>query len=178
MIVELFVAAIAAFIWMNAGDIHSVVAQLAFNAMLIASVTTLVFNANPLLRYDGYYILSDFWEIPNLRQKSTEYALGLIKRHIFRSSSSTRSRRRCNAFWLFSTRLLLDLPRFVGLVILLIVAYEIPVIGPLMAISGIATWFLVPVFKTLKYLAIDPELHRKRRGRSRFQSPCWRPSSW
>jgi len=51
---------------------------------------------------------------------------------------------------------------FVGFVILLIVAYELPVIGPLMAISGIATWFLVPVFKVTKYLGTDPELHRKR----------------
>ncbi len=45
----------------------------------------MVFNANPLLRYDGYYILSDITEIPNLRQKSTsvlsrklgEWLLGL-----------------------------------------------------------------------------------------------------
>ena len=29
-------------------------------------------NGNPLLRFDGYYILMDTLEIPNLRQKSTE----------------------------------------------------------------------------------------------------------
>jgi hypothetical protein len=63
---------------------YPLVHQLAYNAMFIASVSTLLFNANPLLRYDGYYILSDFLEIPNLRQKSMEYTLGLIKRHIFR----------------------------------------------------------------------------------------------
>ena len=39
--------------------------------MFVCSVSTLIFNANPLLRYDGYYILSDITEIPNLRQKST-----------------------------------------------------------------------------------------------------------
>ena len=55
--------------------------------MLVASVTTIIFNANPLLRYDGYYILSDYLEIPNLRQKSTEYALGLLKRHVFREKA-------------------------------------------------------------------------------------------
>ena len=45
--------------------------NLCLNVMFISSVTTIVFNANPLLRYDGYYILSDLTEIPNLRQKAT-----------------------------------------------------------------------------------------------------------
>ena len=163
MIVELFFAACAAFVWMNAGDIHGIVSQLAFNAMLIASVTTLVFNANPLLRYDGYYILSDFWEIPNLRQKSSEYALGLIKRHVFNVKLQQPLPPPLQRVWLFVYAVLSSIYRaFVGLVILMIVAYEIPVIGPLMAISGIATWFMVPCYKLFKYLAIDPELHRKR----------------
>ena len=40
--------------------------------MFICSVSTVMFNGNPLLRFDGYYILMDILEIPNLRQKSTE----------------------------------------------------------------------------------------------------------
>ena len=163
MIVELFVASIAGFVWYFTGDINSIVAQLAFNAMLIASITTIVFNANPLLRYDGYYILSDFLEIPNLRQKSTEYSLGLIKRHIFRIKSPQPLPPPLQRFWLFTYAIASSIYRaFVGLVILLIVAYELPVIGPLMAISGVATWFLVPVFMVVKYLATDGELQRKR----------------
>jgi putative peptide zinc metalloprotease protein len=163
MIVELFIASIAAFIWVSVGDIHSITAQLAFNAMLIASVTTVIFNANPLLRYDGYYILSDYLEIPNLRQKSSEYSLGLIKRYVFRVKLSQPLPPPLQRFWLFTYAITSSIYRaFVGFVILLIVAYELPVIGPLMAISGIATWFLVPVFKLTKYLGTDPELHRKR----------------
>ena len=53
--------------------------------MFVCSVSTVIFNANPLLRYDGYYILADLTEIPNLRQKATtilsrklgEWCLGL-----------------------------------------------------------------------------------------------------
>jgi len=52
--------------------------------IFIASITTVIFNANPLLRYDGYYMLSDYLEIPNLQMKSREYLMGLIKRHIWR----------------------------------------------------------------------------------------------
>ncbi len=38
--------------------------------MFVCSVSTLLFNGNPLLRYDGYYLLSDLWEVPNLRQRA------------------------------------------------------------------------------------------------------------
>src|SRR2546422_924389 len=51
--------------------------------MLIAGVSTLLFNANPLLRFDGYYILSDLIEIPNLRQRAQQYLAALFERRLF-----------------------------------------------------------------------------------------------
>ena len=45
----------------------------AFNVMLIAGVSTLLFNGNPLLRFDGYYILCDLVEIPNLGTRANRY---------------------------------------------------------------------------------------------------------
>jgi len=68
--VELTLASIATFIWWFSDD-HTMLNKLCLNLMFISSVSTLLFNANPLLRYDGYYILSDVVEIPNLRQKAT-----------------------------------------------------------------------------------------------------------
>ena len=67
--VEVTLASIATFIWWFTapGLLH----YLCLNVMFISSVSTIMFNANPLLRYDGYYILSDVVEIPNLRQKAT-----------------------------------------------------------------------------------------------------------
>ncbi len=163
MIVELFVAALLVFFWVNVGDKTSLPAVLAYNAMLIASVSTLVFNANPLLRYDGYYILSDFLEIPNLRQKSTEYALGLIKRHVFQIKAQQPLPPVGQRFWLLLYAVASSIYRvFVGFVIILVVTYKIPVLGVLMAIGGVATWAIVPVFKLSKYLMLEPELHRKR----------------
>ena len=83
MYVEIFLASIATFIWTFSypGTLHTI----AFNVMFVCSVSTILFNGNPLLRFDGYYILSDIAEIPNLRQKSTkilgrlaqEYCLGM-----------------------------------------------------------------------------------------------------
>ena len=168
MIVELFFAALCSFIWLYSNE-TSLIRQLAFNAMLVASVTTLVFNANPLLRYDGYYILSDFLEIPNLRQKSTDYAMGLIKRHIFGVKLQQPLPSPLQRVWLFLYSIASSIYRvFVGIVIILLVAYQIPVLGVLMAIGGVATWLIVPVFKVFKYLALDPELHRKRTRASAF----------
>ena len=68
MYVEIVLASIATFIWWYSqpGPLH----YLALNVMFLCSFTTLVFNANPLLRYDGYYMLSDYLEIPNLSQKA------------------------------------------------------------------------------------------------------------
>lgn len=69
MYVELVLASICTFIWWftEPGPIN----YICLNVMFISSVSTIMFNANPLLRYDGYYILSDILEIPNLRQKAS-----------------------------------------------------------------------------------------------------------
>ena len=69
MYVEVVLAAICTFLWWfsEPGMLH----YLCLNVMFVSSVSTIVFNANPLLRYDGYYILSDLLEIPNLRQKAS-----------------------------------------------------------------------------------------------------------
>ena len=137
MIVELFAAAVLAICWSLIPNHDTLVSQLMYNAMLIASVSTLVFNANPLLRYDGYYILSDFLEIPNLRQKSTEYAMGLIKRHVFGVKANQPLPPVGQRFWLLGYAVASSIYRvFVGFVIILIVAYKIPVLGKIMAIGG------------------------------------------
>ncbi len=70
MYVELVIASICTFIWWFASP-ESPVSYICLNVMFICSVSTVMFNANPLLRYDGYYILSDILEIPNLRQKAS-----------------------------------------------------------------------------------------------------------
>ncbi len=65
---EVVLAAIATLIWSATapGLTHSI----AMNVMLVCSVSTLMFNANPLLRYDGYYVLSDLCDVPNLGERS------------------------------------------------------------------------------------------------------------
>jgi putative peptide zinc metalloprotease protein len=68
--VEMVLAAIATIIWWYAQP--GVVKLVALNIMIICSVNTLLINGNPLLRYDGYYVLSDLLEIPNLWLRSRD----------------------------------------------------------------------------------------------------------
>jgi putative peptide zinc metalloprotease protein len=68
MLAELFLAGLAAMVWAASSD--GLVHSLAFNVMVVGSVSSLLFNGNPLLRFDAYYILSDLVEMPNLYQKA------------------------------------------------------------------------------------------------------------
>lgn len=81
MYVELWLASLATFMWWTSepGIVH----HLALNVMFVGSVSTLVFNANPLMRYDGYYILSDLLEIPNLRSKASTLVSSFARRFFF-----------------------------------------------------------------------------------------------
>jgi putative peptide zinc metalloprotease protein len=78
MYFESFIAAIAVFIWAATGP--SLLNSLAYNVIFLAGVVTILFNINPLMRYDGYYVLSDLVEIPNLRARSTKYVGSVLKR--------------------------------------------------------------------------------------------------
>ncbi|MGD9127709.1 MAG: hemolysin D, partial [Planctomycetia bacterium] len=69
MYVEVVLAAAATFIWWFTQP--GMLNMICLNIIFMSSVKTIMFNANPLLRYDGYYILADLAEIPNLRQKAT-----------------------------------------------------------------------------------------------------------
>ncbi|MEL7337921.1 MAG: biotin/lipoyl-binding protein, partial [Planctomycetota bacterium] len=72
--VEIILASLAAFVWYYSEP--GLINDLALNMMFLNLVSTVLVNGNPLLRFDGYYILMDLLEIPNLRQKSSE----LLKR--------------------------------------------------------------------------------------------------
>lgn len=169
MIFENFVAAIACFIWLaTRGDGYdSLVPALAYNVMLIASVSTLLFNANPLLRYDGYYMLSDLLEIPNLQFRSREYTLGLVKRHLFRVKTSQPLPAPSQRPYLVLYYLTSGPYRiFIGFAIMIMVLYQLPrelqIVGLVLGLGSLATFFLIPIFKLFKYLTVEPELHRKR----------------
>jgi putative peptide zinc metalloprotease protein len=162
MIVELFLAALATFVWANMGpgSLHS----LAYNMMFVASVSTVIFNINPLLRYDGYYILSDLLEIPNLFQKSLAQLKHLAERYLFgiKKSESPAQTPREKA-WLTVYGFTSNIYRVVVFSgILLFVADRFLLIGIIMAAVCAISWVLVPTIGFIRYLAASPVLERHR----------------
>jgi putative peptide zinc metalloprotease protein len=78
--VELIIAAIATFVWWNSTS-HPFINNMSLSLMVVCSVSTVVFNGNPLMRYDGYYILADWLEIPNLRDRANRFLQKLVMEH-------------------------------------------------------------------------------------------------
>ena len=162
MLVEMGFAGIAAIVWAHSGTgaLHS----LAFNAVIAASVVTLVFNANPLLRYDGYHMLSDWLEVPNLQGRATQMMVYLVDRYLFGlKSSHSPAETKPEGFWLaiywvssWVYRLMITFG------ILLIVSLHYLGFGMLMALVFGFMWVVLPVFKSIQYLLYSPKLERCR----------------
>lgn len=156
MYVELWLAGFATLLWWQTqpGLVH----HTALNVMFVGSVSTLLFNANPLMRFDGYYILADLVEIPNLRSKAD----GLLRR--------TASR------WLWGGRTTADsfLPKqqwplavyaiaagvyrwFVVAAILwflyrLSEPYGVKILGQLLAAAAVAGLIVRPLYRLARFL--------------------------
>jgi putative peptide zinc metalloprotease protein len=163
MIVELFVAALAVFVWAVTGDgaLHSV----AYNLIFVASVTTVLFNANPLLRYDGYYILSDLLEIPNLHMNSLRMLRHLAEKYLFgctKSESPAESHGEAVLLTVFGVASwIYRVVVFFG--IALWVSDQFLLLGVLLALSCVFSFTIQPLWKLVRYLATSPSLARNRR---------------
>lgn len=162
MIPELFVAAIMMLVWANTGD--GTLRSLAYNMMFVASVSTLLFNANPLMRFDGYYIFSDLIDLPNLYGRANQQITYLIERHAFacRNAESPAHDRR-EAWWLTIYGILGPIYRawIFALILFFLVGHYL-ILGVIMAAVGLITWLVVPIVKLVTYLATSPRLARCR----------------
>ena len=82
--IELFIGAIATFIWWLTPT-DTAFSALCYKIVIICSVSTLLFNFNPLIKLDGYYALVDYVNIPNLKARAGKYARDYIKKGIFQN---------------------------------------------------------------------------------------------
>jgi len=163
MIAELFVASLAAVYWAVSGQgaLHS----LAYNIMFVASVSTVLFNANPLLRLDGYYILSDLLDIPNLHARSTEHLHYLLEHYIFKyagaqpSAKSRQEEIELTLYGIFS----MIYKVMISLGIIMFIADKWMILGTILAIVGVFTGMVMPTIRMVSYLFLDSRLLQCRR---------------
>jgi putative peptide zinc metalloprotease protein len=162
MLVELFLAALALFVWLAAEP--GVLRTVAYNTILVAGISTVLFNANPLLRYDGYYMLSDFLEIPNLYTRSRSYLAYLCERYLFgHQEAETPPASRSERTWFvvyavsaFAYRLLV----IAGIAFFLL--YKFFYLGVAATVALVAAWIGVPTWKAIGFVLRNPRLHRVR----------------
>lgn len=80
IMLELLLAALALAVALNVEP--GAVRDLAFAVFFIGSVSTLLVNGNPLLRFDGYYALTDALQLPNLAARSARHWLAWLRGHL------------------------------------------------------------------------------------------------
>jgi putative peptide zinc metalloprotease protein len=159
---ELLLAALALFVWLSAE--HGMIRGLAYNVMLIGGVSTLFFNGNPLLRFDGYYVLADALEMPNLGKRSNSYLGYLIQRYLFgNASASSPANTPGERKWLFFYSIAAFCYRlFIMFAIVLFVAGKFFVIGILLASWSVFMMLVLPTFKMIKFVLSSPQIERQR----------------
>ena len=169
--VECFLASIATFVWWNTQDglLHS----LMLATMFICSVNTILFNANPLLRYDGYYVMADWLEIPNLRIKSTQFFLYLFQEKVLGlevpvQSYMPRSRRSLFVIyaiasyvyrWVVTFSILFFLNQFLK-------PYKLTSISRMLALASLAPLIGMPVYQTFKFVRSPGRMRKVKKARA------------
>ena len=158
VVVELLVAALAFHVWLlvEPGTVRTV----AYNTMLIAGFSTVVVNGNPLLRYDGYHVLADLIEIPNLGKRGNEYWGEVLRVHLL--GTIERNRRPVTAWerlwFVFYPPLAFVYRIFVSLSIAYVVALEYRFVGMLLAIWSILLSLVWPAAKTVHKTFTDQRI--------------------
>lgn len=158
VVVELVIAAAAFHIWLlvEPGTLRTV----AYNTMLIAGFSTIIVNGNPLLRYDGYHVLADVIEIPNLGKRGNEYWGEILRVHLL----GTIERKRMvvlpweRLWFLFYPPLAFIYRIFVSLTIAYVVALQYRFIGLVLAAWSITLSVIWPAAKIVHKTFTDQRI--------------------
>jgi putative peptide zinc metalloprotease protein len=162
MMVELALAAIALFVWLAVEP--GLVRDLAFNVMLIGGVSTVLFNGNPLLRFDGYYVLADALDIPNLGTRANKYLGYLCQRYLFGLGDATSpASAPGERGWFVGFGIASFVYRiFIMLAIVVFVASEYLFVGVVIGLWAVATQLLAPLAKAVAFVFASPRVQRRR----------------
>ena len=159
---ELVLGALAVYLWLSVEP--GVTTALAYNVILIAGVSTLIVNGNPLMRYDGYFIATDLLELPNLAQRAQNYWVYLSDRYLFGARDAQPPVAASGERWVLGLygavapvyRLLVT----VGLI--WFVAGEYLLVGAVMALIAAGQALVVPIWKMWRHVTEGGSLARRR----------------
>ena len=134
--------------------------DLGFAVALLGSVSTLLFNANPLLKFDGYHIAQDLLDMPNLGPRASRYLRYLCRRYLLGiNTADTSVTAMGERRWLVGYGISAALYRWViTLGIALYLAMRFPVLGSLLALFALYQLGCKPLLLFLRYLLSASEL--------------------
>lgn len=163
MLVEVFLSAIAMIVWTLVEP--GIVRALAFNVMVISGISTVIVNGNPLLRYDGYYILADLIEMPNLASRGQRYLTYLVDRYVFGShEAQAPDESPAEKRWLVGHTIFAWFYRFsITFSITLFIAERFFFFGIVLALWNAFGLLVLPIWKAMKHVLHSPTLQRRRR---------------
>jgi putative peptide zinc metalloprotease protein len=155
--VELIIAAAAAWVWWFSEP--GMLNFLCLSTIVVCSVSTVVFNGNPLMKFDGYYIVSDLLEIPNLRERSNRYLGNLASRAVFGVEANPDSYAPGGRRWPFAVYAVAAYV-YKWVVALGIIyffytflkPYKLEIVGVMLAWFAVLTMVVMPVFQVQKSL--------------------------
>lgn len=155
---ELTLACIALFLWVNAEP--GIFRAILFNIMLIGGISTLLFNGNPLLKFDAYFALADFLELPNLAQRANQYIGYLIKNKILQQDRDSPANSKREACWFVGYGVMSFLYRLMVMFgIALFVASEYFFVGVILALWMLYQSLIAPGLRVVKNAWRDSVAH-------------------
>ncbi len=158
---ESILAVVGLLVWVVAE--HSMMGAIAYKVFFLASIVTVFMNINPLMRFDGYYVLSDWLEIPNLRSKSRQFVIQWLKRIFLGIKTPAQTLTVSMKMILFIFGIAGSLYKtIVILSISALIATKIYLAGIVMAVFYIAITLFGLVRKMLLYLWKSPECRTAR----------------
>jgi putative peptide zinc metalloprotease protein len=162
ILVESFLAALGLLLFLAAQP--GMVQAIGFNVFVIGGVSSLFFNGNPLLKYDGYYMLADALGIPNLFQRSAQYWQYFFQRYLFGLRDAVSPASAPGETSWFVAYSLLSLSYRLGILwfILVVVTEKFFYLGIVLAAWLIGIQVLRPLYRAVRYIVASPALSRKR----------------
>ncbi len=153
---ELGLAALALLAWLNTEP--GLLRDVLFSVMLIGGVSSLLFNGNPLMRFDAYYVLADLLEIPDLWQRSRRYYAQWLQRLAGLEVAHPAARDRGEARWL-ALYGALSLTYWVAILcgLVLLASRLSPVAGAVVALWAVVTQLVLPLGRGVKRLWLEAD---------------------
>jgi len=161
--VELFIAALAMLLWLQleAGQLRI----LLFNVMWLGSVSALFFNGNPLMRFDGYHLLCDAIDFPNLGNRANQQIAYAIQRHLYGVKDlQSRSNSVSQAVLLSTYGIASFCYRMLVLAFIILMVWRFfPTLGATLAVWLVVFQLVLPLSKLIFFIAKNPRFETQKR---------------